>query len=95
MMQKNKPRVRYSKRFQKELQQAPVKIQRAFRKRRELFLLNPHHSQLRHHALTGALSGYRSMNVTGDWRALFSVERAEAEEIVIFRALGTHSQLYR
>ncbi|GAI64559.1 unnamed protein product, partial [marine sediment metagenome] len=35
---------------------------------------------------------YRSINITGDWRALYS---KPDKDIIIFEALGIHSQLYR
>lgn len=87
--------VRYSKRFQKELERAPLKVLKAFRKRRELFLLDPSHPQLHDHALAGNYVGYRSINVSGDWRALYTKESLDADNIITFKALGTHSQLYR
>ncbi|OGE71342.1 hypothetical protein A2617_00135 [Candidatus Daviesbacteria bacterium RIFOXYD1_FULL_41_10] len=62
-----------------------------FRKRFELFLSNPFHPQLNNHLLTGNYKGYRSINITGDWRALYS----ENENSIIFELLGTHSQLYK
>lgn len=86
--------VRYSKRFEKEFGRAPLKVKEAFRKRRELFLLNPTHPQLHDHSLAGKYAGHRSINVTGDWRALYIVERLDQSVIVAFKAIGTHSQLF-
>jgi mRNA-degrading endonuclease YafQ of YafQ-DinJ toxin-antitoxin module len=39
--------------------------------------------------------GYRSINVTGDWRALYSEQQQNGKEIIVFEMLGTHSQLYQ
>lgn len=91
----NLPRVKYSKLFLKQIKNAPLRIQEAFRKRRELFFEDPYHSQLRNHLLTGSLQRYRSINVTGDWRALFRMIERDGHAIVFFDAIGTHSQLYR
>ncbi len=48
---------------------------------------------LNNHILKGKYSGTRSINVTGDWRALYVTEGQFGQDIV-FVALGTHSQLY-
>ncbi|MBI2330404.1 type II toxin-antitoxin system mRNA interferase toxin, RelE/StbE family [Candidatus Daviesbacteria bacterium] len=59
--------------------------------RLELFIINQFHPQLNNHSLTGKYKGNRSINITGDWRAIYSEEK----DSVIFELLGTHSQLYR
>ncbi len=84
-------KVAFSKTFVKRFKKAPKKVQRAFRKRLELFLDNPYHPILNNHPLVGELKGYRSINVTGDWRAIF---RVLDDGVVYFDTLGTHSQLY-
>ncbi len=86
-------RIDFSKRFEKDLKKAPVKIRKAFRGRIEIYLTDKFNPILNNHALTGRLEGYRSINVTGDWRAIF--RELESGEIVYFDFLGTHSQLYR
>lgn len=71
-------------------------IQRAFDQRIAVFQREPFHPFLHNHALTGFYKGYRSINVTGDWRALYEENRSVAGEIIIeFKLFGTHSQLYR
>ncbi len=88
-------RVDYSKQFQKQLKKAPIEIKVAFLRRRELFSADPLNPLLNNHALTGNHLGKRSINITGDWRAVYSEEtNEEGEKIVIFQLLGTHSQLY-
>ena len=57
----------------------------------ELFRENPHHEALRNHLLTERYAGFRSIDVTEDWRALYRTEH----ERIIFVELGTHEQLYR
>ena len=90
-MKKAVKRIDYSKSFDKQLKKAPIKIKIAFRKRLKLFLLNSSSPQLRNHALVGRYLGLRSINVTGDWRAIYK----EGKEVTIFLFLGTHSQLYK
>lgn len=38
---------------------------------------------------------YRSIDVTGDWRALYREFKEENPPIAFFDGLGTHSQLYK
>lgn len=87
-------KIDYSSRFEKQLSKAPLNIKRAWRRRLALFLENFHHPQLRNHLLTGQYQGYRSINITGDWRAIYSETGSANKRTIIFHALGTHSQLY-
>lgn len=64
-------KIKLSKQFAKQFDRAPIKIQQAIRQRLKLFLQNPNSVQLHNHALTGVYKGYRSINITGDWRAIF------------------------
>lgn len=83
--------IKFSKRFTKQYDKVPQQIQKAFLKRLEVFSENQLHPTLRNHSLTGEYSGWRSINVTGDWRALF---REFDGEVIFFDFIGTHSQLY-
>ena len=83
----------YSKKFIKSLKKAPNKIQIAFRNRLEIFLSDKFHPILNNHSLSGEYQGYRSINITGDWRAIFR-ERG-SEDTVYFVIIGTHSNLYK
>ncbi len=83
--------IKFAKKFKKRYEKADSKIQSAFDKRLELFLKNPFHELLNNHTLTGEYLGYRSIDITGDWRAIFS----QQDNVVNFKILGTHSQLYK
>ena len=76
-------RKRYKKLRQGEQQKTDDRI--------ELFEINRTHILLNNHALHDLYRGCRSINITGDIRAVY-------EEIgfdtVHFIALGTHSELY-
>ena len=88
--------VRYSRKFVKQYEKTDARIRKAFEKRLKIFLKNPLSLQLRNHPLKGTLSGYRSINITGDWRALYSeIKDKEGEKTIIFEAIGRHSQLYK
>ena len=88
-------RLRFSRKFSKTYDKAPSKTKEAFDNRLKLFLDNPFNPQLNNHPLGGKYRGYRSINVTGDWRAIFSEFEDESDKTVIFEVIGTHSQLYK
>jgi len=69
-----------------------AKVQARFRMRRDIFLKNTFNPILKNHKLHSPLEGYRSINITGDIRAIY---KEESERIVIFVAIGTHGELYR
>lgn len=94
-MNKNLKKIDYSNKFVKQLKKAPLDIKIAFRKRLELFLKDQFYSTLNNHRLGGELKNYRSINITGDWRAIYIEEKSESGIIVSFEMLGTHSQLYK
>ncbi|OGY37312.1 MAG: hypothetical protein A3E36_02455 [Candidatus Andersenbacteria bacterium RIFCSPHIGHO2_12_FULL_45_11b] len=89
--------INYTRNFIRQLEKSPAKIKSAFLKRRELFQKDPYNHQLRNHALSGKRKGLRSINVTGDWRALYEEQNNSKQLYIIalFRAIGTHSQLYK
>lgn len=88
--------VRYDRKFRRQYDKADAKIRSAFIDRLRLFCDNPRHPLLHNHLLTGSYQEYRSINVTGDWRAIYMESRSATGEIIIeFKLFGTHSQLYR
>lgn len=95
-MIRNLERIDFSKEFEKQLKKAPHEIKIAFVKRSKNFLDNPFSSQLNNHLLSGKYLGYRSININGDWRAIYSVSiDRKGNQTIIFELLGTHSQLYK
>lgn len=83
----------FSSSFNKKLNKAPTNVEMAFRSRLKIFIENPQSRVLNNHALKGKLSIFRSINITGDWRALYTTK--DSGNTVIFETLGTHSQLYK
>ena len=94
MKDESSPRVEYAMLFNKQLKAAPLEIKIAFREARILFMENPSHPHLRNHALKEQFAGYRSIDVTDDWRALFKVRTSKTQTVITFHILGTHTQLY-
>ena len=86
-------KVEYSKQFQEDYKKSSENIKRAFRDSLDLFLFDPHNPFLRNHALREEYKGYRSIDVTGDWRAVF--REFQQGSIIIFELLRTHERLYK
>ena len=87
--------IQYSPSFLKTLKKANVRIRKHFLQKIITFSNNPIHPQLRNHSLCGAYINKRSIDITGDWRAIYE-EKFEGQVIIAyFIALGTHSQLYK
>lgn len=80
----------FHKKFKKAFRKQSKKVQARFREQLELFILDPFDPTLHNHALTGALCMYRSINVTGDVRALYEVDG----DRIVFLKIDTHSELY-
>jgi addiction module RelE/StbE family toxin len=87
--------ISFARKFKKQYEKASNKIQTAFDNRLELFQQDQYFPLLDNHALTGQYSGSRSIDVTGNWRAIFNetIDK-EGEKIITFELLGTHPQLY-
>ncbi len=85
--------VRFSRQFRKQYDKTPRAIQVAFDTRLKRFMKEPNDPILHNHELSGRLRGYRSINITGDWRALF--REFPEQNLIFFDTLGTHSQLYK
>ncbi|MCU0680166.1 MAG: type II toxin-antitoxin system mRNA interferase toxin, RelE/StbE family [Planctomycetes bacterium] len=84
--------IEYSKKFIKEFKKCPFNIKTSFKKRLEVFINDQCSPILNNHPLIGELKNCRSINITGDWRAVF--EEINDGQIIYFIAIGTHSQLY-
>lgn len=76
--------------FDKQFIKQSPKIQKQFKDRVSLFMIEPFDRKLRNHPLKGKYLGYRSIDITGDIRALFKVQA----DIIIFGFIGSHSELY-
>jgi len=79
-----------SPQFRKHLKKAPPNIRNTTQKRLIIFLNNPFHSLLNNHLLKGEYINCRSINITGDWRAIY---KQTDENTALFIAIGTHNQL--
>jgi addiction module RelE/StbE family toxin len=83
-------KVSYSKNFLKQYTNLSPNIQKRTDERLLIWSTNPLDPLLRNHSLKGKCSKYRSIKITGDYRALY----VQTGKELIFDAIGTHSQLY-
>jgi addiction module RelE/StbE family toxin len=90
----NEPRIEYASIFDEQFDATPLDIKQAFREALALFLIDPVHPALRNHTLHGKYAGYRSIDVTGDYRAVFRETQAGEKQIITFYKIGTHQELY-
>jgi len=84
-------RIFFHRNFEKQFGKMSPKVRQQFRRRLVLFAENPFHPHLHDHALKGKFDGYRSINVTGDIRAVY--KRLLVEDVE-FDAIGSHGELY-
>ena len=80
----------FHRKFKKQYQKLPEKIQVQFDTKFEQFIADPKHPSLRVHKLHGDKKDFYSLNINADYRALFTMSTT----LVIFHQIGTHSELY-
>ncbi len=82
----------YTKKFIKKLKKCDFQIKKSFKSWLKLFLKNKNSSILNNHSMNGRLKMYRSINISGDYRALF--QEFDNGQTVYFVMIGNHSELY-
>ncbi len=85
----------YTPDFYKMYKKLDVRIRNRFDQKIEIFLKNPYEPILDNHELKDEWEEHRSINVTGDFRAIFYEEVVGDEIVANFVAIGTHDQLYK
>ena len=81
--------------FVKHLKKLDVRIRQNFKKRIIKFSKNPQDPQLNNHRLKKEWSGYRSIDITADWRAIYTEKLEREKTVAYFVAIGTHKELYK
>lgn len=84
-------RIAYRKSFEKRFKKLSEKIKRQFYDRLALFMVDPFDIQLNNHQVDRAYPGCRSINITGDYRALYY----ETNGGVTFVLIGRHAELFQ
>jgi len=82
--------ISFHREFTKRYKKLTVQQKRKFKERVALFAEDPFDPTLNNHALRGSLIGYRSINVTGDLRAIYRTDGDNA----LFVTIDSHSNLY-
>ena len=88
-------KVLYDSDFIKQLKKQNVRIRKSFEERILLFSKNPTSPQLKNHALQSEWKGYRSINITADYRAIYEELTEGEEKVAYFIIIGTHGELYK
>ena len=86
-------KIEYHKSFSKQFAKLQPKEQERALNSLKLFAEEPFAEQLRNHRLQGKLSQFRSISAGGDLR-LHYYEKEPDHIVVVFVAVGSHSQLY-
>ncbi|HEY4518575.1 MAG TPA: type II toxin-antitoxin system YafQ family toxin [Candidatus Paceibacterota bacterium] len=77
--------------FKKQYKKVPFAVQSKFDERLRIFKLNMFDPLLNNHSLAGDRDGEWSINVTGDWRAVYVFNSTS----IVFTEIGTHDSLYK
>lgn len=80
-----------SKQFEKQFRKLPKKVRLHAIRQFELFLQNHADYRLGNHPLAGTWAGHRSIDITGDVRAVYEQVEGHTARFV---AIGSHSELY-
>jgi len=84
-------KIHFHKNFEKQYKKLKKREREKTRERLELFLEDSFHPLLNNHSLKGKYTDYRSINITGDLRAIYKyISRDEC----IFVIIDAHSNLY-
>ena len=84
-------KIRFHKNFEKQYKKLRNKEKEKVQKKLELFLEKPYHPQLNNHPLKGKYTDYRSINITGNLRAVY---KHINEDECVFVIIDSHSNLY-
>jgi len=82
----------FHKRFDKMATKLSPKLKTQMVERITQFSKDPTNPTLRNHALNTPYRGSYSINITGDYRAVYYLVD---DQTAMFTHIGTHSQLYR
>ena len=87
-------RVQLAPELIKKLKKQDVRLRKSFRLAIDLFSTNPNAPKLDNHELQQEWAGFKSIDITNEWRALYT-EKKEGDEIAAyFEEIGTHEELY-
>ncbi len=88
-------KAQYDPEFIKILKKQNVRIRKSFREAIRIFSKSPFDPRLNNHKLQREHKGYRSINITANWRALYREFQEGKDTIAYFVTLGIHRELYK
>jgi mRNA-degrading endonuclease RelE of RelBE toxin-antitoxin system len=80
----------FHKQFKKKLRKLPKPVREQFYNRLDIFVKDMYSPVLHNHSVHPVYELCFSINISGDYRAIFKKEI----DAVIFITIGTHSELY-
>jgi len=84
-------KLNFSRRFEKQRARLVKSVKHKLSERIKLFAEDSFHPLLNNHLLHDPYAGCRSINITGDYRAVFCIEN---QDVIRFIAIGTHHDLF-
>lgn len=84
-------KIRFHRNFEKQYKKLGANEKEKTKKRLALFIQDEFNPVLNNHPLKGKYKGYRSINITGDFRAIYKHISLDTR---IFVAIDKHSNLY-
>lgn len=93
-MQDFKMEIRFDPEFYKYYHKVNVRIKHQTKDKLRIFEKNPYDSELNNHPLRREWRGYRSIEITNNYRAIYKEKVVGDQIIAFFVALGTHKELY-
>jgi len=85
-------KIDFHRNFNKTFTKLNKKQKDKFKEQLKIFVVDPYNIQLNNHGLQGKYQGYKSINITGNIRAIFIYHQKNHIEFIY---IGTHSQLYK
>lgn len=85
-------KIRFHQNFDKQYKKLRPAEKNKTLERLQMFLVSPFDSLLDNHSLKGKYVDYRSINITGDLRALYKIL---SDDECIFVVVDSHSNLYK
>ncbi len=77
--------------FERKYSKLTKKLKDKFKERINIFMLDEFDPVLNNHPLKGKYSGYRSINISGNIRAIYK----KKEDIAVFVYIDNHNNLYK
>lgn len=84
----------YDHGFLQKFKKANIRIRKSIKERILLFSKDSSNPRLNNHPLKKEFLGYRSIDITGDFRVVYKETEIEKETAVYFITFGTHKELY-